>query len=300
MSGADPASPASQASPASNADQIEYWNSTGGDSWTRNQQKLDAVLAPVSDQVLKDADIRPTDNVLDVGCGCGDTTLAIAARLKTGRAIGADISAPMLARAKDRAGSTKLPIEFIQADVATYSLEPGTVDLVFSRFGVMFFADPTAAFANIRKSLSANGRLTFACWRDMTENDWMFRPLAAALAHITPPEPPAPGAPGPFAFADPDRVRAILEGAGFKNITITPFDTKLTLGAPGAAASNDSALADALHFLTEIGPFSRLMADEPAENKNKAMAAVESELETWSGPDGIQLAAACWIVKADA
>lgn len=282
---------------AANLDQIDYWNGDAGQTWTRNQARLDRVLAPVTEAAIAAAGPKPGETALDIGCGCGDTTLALArAAGPSGRVTGVDISAPMLARAGERLIEAGLKAELIEADAATHRFAAGTFDLVFSRFGVMFFDEPAAAFANIRKGMKADARLVFACWRPLGENDWMLKPLLAALSHLAPPEPPAPRAPGPFAFAEPDYVRDLLTQAGFRDIALSPLDIDLRLAEAGK-----DALAEAVAFTLEIGPLARALKAEPsAEKREAATAAIRREFENHLSADGIALKGACWMVTAKA
>src|SRR6185369_15072156 len=177
------------------------------------------------------AAVAAGERVLDVGCGCGSTTIELARRAgPTGHVVGADISGPMLADARARTAAAGLGnVELVHADAQTHAFPPSAFDLVFSRFGVMFFADPTAAFANLRGALRPGGRLAFVCWRSLPENPWMAVPLMAALQHLPPPTIPGPEDPGPFSFADRGRVERILGGAGWSDVTVTPLDETLTL-----------------------------------------------------------------------
>ena len=191
------------------------------------QDRLDGQIQPLGQAVIEALELKAGERVVDIGCGCGQTTVALAERVgAAGSVTGVDISQPMLAAARRRIAAHGLAqASVIEADAQTYRFEPETYDAVFSRFGVMFFDDPTAAFANILKGLKRGGRLGFLCWRAAIESDWMTVPIAAAQPLFPEPAPPSdPFAPGPFAFADPDRLRAILSGAGFAGVTITPQD----------------------------------------------------------------------------
>src|SRR5258705_5710546 len=198
-----------------NAEQIAYWNERGK-QWVAVNDMLDAMIGPLGRHALDRARVAPGEAVLDVGCGCGDTTLELARRVgPSGRVLGVDISAPMLGRARERAraaGATHVIFE--QADAQTHAFTAASFDLILLRFRVMFFVDPTAAFANLRPALRSGGRLTFVCWQGFPKNPWMAVPLMAAMPHIKLPTPPAPDAPGPFAFGDDGRVRTILADAG--------------------------------------------------------------------------------------
>ncbi|HWA62483.1 MAG TPA: methyltransferase domain-containing protein, partial [Caulobacteraceae bacterium] len=195
-----------------NAGQAAYWNTLAGATWVAMQDKLDRQIAGVGAATIAVLDPRPGEKILDVGCGCGASSLELARAVgATGEVLGLDISAPMLEVARRRAAEAGLAqARFQVGDAQVWPFEPGTYDALFSRFGVMFFADPTAAFSNLRRALKPDGRMTFLCWRTVADNPIMTVPGAAA-AKLFPAEPPAsppdPNAPGPFAFADGERLR---------------------------------------------------------------------------------------------
>jgi SAM-dependent methyltransferase len=275
-------------SPTSNADQIAYWNGDVGARWAAQQTRLDAMLAPISEAVLKAANAQAGERVLDIGCGCGDTSIKLA---KAGaKVLGADVSAPMLALAKRRAAETNR-VAFIEADAAGHAFEPGTFDLLFSRFGVMFFANPDLAFANMRKALKQTGRAAFVCWRDWRENEWVRVPIMAVRPHVPPQPQLGPEDPGPFAFADPARVRRILANGGFDAITLKPFDTTVEIG---------TTLDDAVAYLQEFGPISRALKDASPAQKDQAAAALRDALGPYAKMAPLKLGAAVWIVTAKA
>lgn len=278
-----------------NAEQIAAWNGPAGEKWAASQERLDRILAPFAAAVLAAAAVKPGEDVLDIGCGCGATTLE-AARLvgREGRAVGIDISRPMTTRAKERAAAQNLTAEFKIADAAVHAFEPHAYDVLISRFGVMFFDDPAAAFANMRRGLKSGGRLAFICWRPLGENPWLTVPLAAALAHVPAPEPVAPGAPGPFAFADPARVTSILETAGFHDIRVTPFDAVLLL------STVEGGIEEALAHAMDIGPISHVIADLPKDVRARVKESVREALLKHRTADGIALGGATWIVTARA
>lgn len=280
---------------SSNADQVAYWNSPTGERWAALQGDIDAVFAPLTRTALDRAGAAPGERVVDVGCGCGTTSLELARRVLPGGAVlGVDVSEPMLAVALRRARAAALTgLAFARSDAATHAFEPGRCDLAFSRFGVMFFADPAAAFANIRGGLKPGGRLLFACWRPLADNAWFSVPLQAALPHAPPQPPSDPHAPGPFAFADPDRVRVLLAEAGFTAIEVEPHDAPMRLAGPGD-------LEAATAFATKIGPTSRLLADLDDTARAAALADVGTALAAHDGPDGVLLGGAVWIVSARA
>jgi SAM-dependent methyltransferase len=215
-----------------NAEQIEYWNSVQAQKWVASQDRLDALIESLGTLAIERSGVAVGERAIDVGCGCGATTLALARRVgPRGFVLGIDISSPMLARARERARAEGFAnVEFANADAQTHAFAEDAFDAACSRFGVMFFADPTRAFANLRRALRAGGTVAFVCWRPMPENPWMVVPFAAIASFITPPPPPPPGAPGPFSFGDRERVREILSAAGFDRIEIAPYDTELALG----------------------------------------------------------------------
>jgi SAM-dependent methyltransferase len=274
-----------------NADQIAYWNGPVGERWRARQQDQDSLLAPIADLLLKRAAPAAGELVLDIGCGCGSTTLELARRVGSGgRVLGVDISAPMLGRARERAAAD-LPVDFIQADATVYAFEPGAADLLFSRFGVMFFAEPRKSFANMRRGLRRRGRLAFACWRELRKNPWLMLPLEAACRHV--PRPPAPGPeePGPFAFADERRVRDILEAAGFAEARLEPLDVSLDIGI-------GRGLDAAVETATGMGPASRALEGQPAELRNAAIHSVRAALVRYQVGNAVALPGAVWIVTA--
>ena len=274
-----------------NADQIAYWNGDAGKRWVDQQARLDAMLAPIGEAVLAAAVAKPGERVLDIGCGCGETSLKLATAVgANGRVLGADVSAPMLALAKHRAAATKT-LAFTETDAATRGFEPEAFDLLFSRFGVMFFADPDAAFANMRKALTKTGRVAFVCWRDWRENEWVRVPIMAVRPHVPPQPQLGPEDPGPFSFADPTRLRRILANGGFDAITLRPFDAEVEIG---------TSLDDATNYLLEFGPVSRALTDASTAQKQQAIAALREALTPHATATPIKLGAAVWIVTAKA
>ena len=272
----------------SNAEQIEYWNTKAGPTWVESQARVDQMLAPLTAILLEQAAAKDGERVLDVGCGCGDTSLQLA---QTGAAVwGIDISAPMLGRAKERAKERGLDnVAFSQTDASTQKLTPDH-DLIVSRFGVMFFADPTAAFRNLHTGLSPEGRLCFLCWQPPRANPWMSISGKAIQPFLTPPEtPPDPRAPGPFAFAEKDYVAQVLGDAGFREIDLRSVTVDVHI------ADN---LDDAVESQSRIGPMARALAELKGEKKDQAVAAARAALSAHVTRDGLDLGAACWLVTA--
>ena len=274
-----------------NAAQAEYWSCVAGPKWTDNQEHQDQVLRPVSDRLIAAAEPKPGDCVVDVGCGCGATTIDFAAHvIPGGRLLGLDISEPMLARARERA-PRNLPIRFEHADATVYDFERRAADLIVSRFGVMFFADPTKSFANLRKSLKVGGRLAFACWREAKQNPFFILPLREAAKHAPPLPETNPEDPGPFAFANEARVRRILSDAGFAGIALTPHDLKLDIAV-------GRGLDTAVRAAMTIGPTSRMLDGESETVLAAATADIRSALAAHARGDSVPLGAAIWIVTA--
>jgi SAM-dependent methyltransferase len=276
---------------ADNAAQAEYWNQIAGRRWTDRQEEQDLVLRPVSDRLISTADAKPGERVIDVGCGCGDTTIDFAARVMPGgEVLGLDISEPMLARARERAPSA-LPARFVLADATVYDFEPAWANLAVSRFGVMFFADPARSFANLRRGLKSGARLAFACWREAKQNPFFVVPLREAKKHAPPLPETNPDDPGPFAFADEARVPRVLTTAGFADIVVTPQDLDLDIAI---GRGLDAAVTGAL----SIGPTSRILDGQPEAVRAAAAADIRKALAERAKGDSVPLGAAIWIVTA--
>jgi SAM-dependent methyltransferase len=277
---------------APNAGQIDYWNAAAGMTWATLQAEIDRQLDNLGLEAMRALSLRPGERVLDIGCGCGATTIQLADRVgRVGAVVGADISRPMLDVARRRTVQAEAASpNFREVDAQSEDLGTGTFDAAFSRFGVMFFSDPIAAFANIHKSLKPAGRLVFVCWRSFENNVWMHAPFLAAAPFLPPRDVPDPYAPGPYAFADADHVKSILFEAGFHSIEIKPYDTEI-----GA-----SRLDEALVLAFKIGVLGRMLAENP-DKAADVTEAVRSELARHVGADGIvRMAAAVWIVSARA
>jgi SAM-dependent methyltransferase len=272
-----------------NSEQFDVWNGQVGLKWARLQDQTDLMLNNITDALMPFAAAKSGDHVLDIGCGCGTTTFRLQMEVGSGGSVaGLDISAPMLDVARARAQAMLSDVTFVESDASVHDFQP-VFDLVFSRFGVMFFDDPVAAFANIRKALSPKGRLAFVCWRPFKENDWAFVPYIAAKPFL-PEQPPAdPHAPGPFAFADSDRLKDILTKAGFNNIRIEKLDTTASLGKTAAEAAAASL---------NIGPVSRAANELPEGEREKVCAAIEKVFADKVTAVGVAPKAACWLVAA--
>jgi SAM-dependent methyltransferase len=270
-----------------NAAQSAYWNDVAGSSWAEFQEGLDRQVAPLGRRAMAALAPASGERILDIGCGAGQTSVELAQAVGTGGAVlGVDLSEPLLQIARRRAAGVG-GLELILGDAQTFAFEPAAFDAAFSRFGVMFFADPPAAFANIRRALRPGGRLAFVCWRTPDENPIIRLPMEAAGSLLPPPSPPEPGAPGPFAFADPDRVRAILASAGFTAVELAPHNEKVGSGD----------LETALALSLSIGPLGATLRENPGL-RDAVTPRVRAALAKHDGPEGPKLNAAVWIVTA--
>lgn len=286
-----PSAPRGDAPLPANDEQLAYWNGPAGQRWAKRQEQQDALLAPISAEALRRAAAKPGERALDCGCGCGDTTIALAADVgSSGHVLGIDISEPMLARARLRtpAGASAT---YANADATVYAFAPAATDLLFSRFGVMFFADPVRAFANMRTAIAPGGRLTFVCWRAPAENPWFMLPLNGVYRHVPKLPPMAPDDPGPFAFQRADRVREILHAAGFAEIAVEPQDFLLDLACgQGLPAAVEAALS--------IGPASRALEGHADDVRAAAAVSVAELLRPHLSGASVNLQAAVWFVSA--
>jgi SAM-dependent methyltransferase len=273
-----------------NLAEIDRWNGVGGDTWAALSERLDAMIEPLGARAMAALGVGPGERAIDIGCGCGQTTLELARRVgDKGRALGVDVSEQLRAVARDRAARAGLTwASFLKSDAQVHAFEAGGADAVYSRFGVMFFEDPGAAFVNIAAALRPGGRLAFLCWRAMGENLVMTLPFAAALPHL-PESPPTPDplAPGPFAFADPARVRAILAGAGFEAIDIAPHDQAITSGD----------LDETVDTSLRIGPLGTILRENPGL-EGAVVGAIREALAPFATAQGVLLNSATWIVTA--
>ena len=273
---------------AANAAQEAYWNETAGRTWADLQDRIDRQIRPLGQAILDRLAPEPGETAIDVGCGCGDTSLELARRVgPEGEVLGLDISAPLLEVARRRAGEASLEgLEFRQADAQVAAL-PGGRDIVFSRFGVMFFSDPGGAFRNLRHALRPGGRLGFVCWRPLAENLWMRLPAETATGLVPPAPPPEPGAPGPFAFADPERVRGLLAGAGFTDIGIAPHDE----------AIGGLELDGTVEMSFRVGPLGAILRERP-DLAPVLRERVREAVRPWLRDGAVYMPSATWLVSA--
>jgi SAM-dependent methyltransferase len=278
---------------APNADMANNWNGPGGDHWVSHAARHDRALAPYGEAVLASAGIAPADRALDVGCGTGAMTRAAARLASEGSALGVDIGKPLVeeARAETTAEGGPANVTFEQADAQVHPFPPGGFDVVLSRFGIMFFDDPVAAFANLRRGMADGGRLAFACWQTLLVNDWLLVPMSAMVEHLGMPDIVGPGAPGPFSLDDPDRVRSVLADGGFAGIELAEEAHPMWLGTD---------LDDAVGYM-EGQPIARIMSEgKPPELVAKALASLRAAVAPHVTPDGLALPGKAWIVTARA
>jgi SAM-dependent methyltransferase len=270
------------------------WNGDSGTRWAANLARLDVMLEEFGEAAIAAANARTGEHILDIGCGSGTSTFPLAGQVGPGgHVLGVDISEQLveIARAAMPAGA---PVEFRCADAATAPLPAGSFDLLFSRFGVMFFDDPVAAFTHMRRALKPGGRLAFVSWRGAQENDWVRLPMAA-IRDIVEPVPADPHAPGPFAFGNRQRLADILAAAGFTTIDIAPFDTSISYGR---GATREEAIDDALDMAFQVGPLARALADQPDDLREKAAVAVRAAFAKRPGETSVLIDGAAWIVTA--
>ncbi len=269
-------------------DQAAYWNEEGGERWVRHIDGVEAMLEPLSTRLLERVAAQGGERVLDIGCGGGITSAALARAVGAGGQVtGLDVSKVILDVARQRYAAIA-NLEFLLSDASSHAFAPGAYDVLTSRFGVMFFHDPHTAFANLRRALTARARLCFTCWRRLDENPWMGLAAAAAFSVLPPPPKPEPGAPGPFSFAKRERVIDILSSAGFGGIEFEAVDRPIDLG------SVDEAMA----WLTNMGPAAQPLQDAGETDSAAAQAAMRKALGDVASNGRVVLNGATWVVSA--
>lgn len=279
-----------------NVDMAEYWTDDVGPSWVAEHTRLDERLKPFNHVLVEALELSGGETVLDIGCGPGASTVAIAEAVgASGSVTGADISATMLeaARKRERPSGESAPITWLEADAQDYAFETGSLDAVGSRFGVMFFDDPVAAFRNLRRALRAAGRLAFVCWQDPSENPWFARGLDQLGDILELPEPALPNAPGPFGLADAARTHALLDAAGFSAIEID--ERRLELPFSGS-------VEDMVTHQLAMGPIGAALrqavqAPEMVAATRERLCQVFAER---ASAEGLAEPAAAWLVGARA
>ena len=285
--------PETEAYAGPNADQSRHWNEAAGAAWVTQAERIGAQLRPFGLRAMARADLQPGHRVLDVGCGGGETTIALGQLVgPAGSALGIDISQALLDHARATAAAASAAnVSFELVDAQTAQLPAGAFDRLFSRFGVMFFQDPLAAFTSLRTALRPGARLAFVCWRSMDDNPWMKVTFAAVSEHIAL-QRPEPNAPGPMAFADALRTRGILERAGFTEVGFEAVNEVMNLG--GGLRDLDETVA----FMTEIGPAATALRQASPEVRAAAVVSLRAAVLPYHGAGGVRMPASCWVVTA--
>jgi SAM-dependent methyltransferase len=272
-----------------NVEQAEAWNGDEGRCWAAQDEHFDAAVRGHTDLLFGAAAIAPGDAVLDVGCGTGLTTRLAARAASSGTALGLDLSTLMLQRARDVSRAEGIAnVTFVDGDAQVYAFDAGTIDVVISRFGAMFFADPVAAFRNIAGALRSDGRMTLVVWRRLEDNEWLAA-WRGALAIGRDLPAPQVGAPGPFGLADPGRTRSVLEAAGLVDVRIEPHDVPFDLG---------TGVDDAFDFVSQI-PITRGMLDGlDAADRATALGTLREVIAAHETGGAVRFGSGVWLVTA--
>jgi SAM-dependent methyltransferase len=273
-----------------NEEQARYWNGGEAAHWLIHEERYERTLATFTGHLLTAAAIGRADRVVDIGCGTVSTTRAAARVATEGEALGVDLSTAMLRQAARRAQEEGLTnVRFDHGDGQAYGFTPAARDVALSRFGVMFFTDPSAAFANIARGLRPGGRLVFVCWQNLADNEWIVVPGAAAAQHVALPPLDDPTAPGPFSLVERDRIATVLRAAALCDVVIEPIAEPLWMG---------SDVADTIAFLESNGIWSSLLRDADPPAVARVSGAVQAVLEPSVTPDGLLLGSRAWLVTA--
>ncbi len=276
-----------------NVDMSEFWNGAGGEKWVGLQDQTDKFLLPLGREAIAAAALSDGELVLDIGCGCGDTSFEMARRVgPAGRVHGLDISTPIVAEAKARKATLgQNNVTFERGDAQVQVFEAGSFNVAYSRFGIMFFDDPVAAFGNIRCALEPDGRLAFVCWQPVMDNQWISVPLGVVAKHLPLPAPPEDEAPGPFSFSDPSRIRRVLSDAGFSEIKVAAVNQSISLG---------SSVEEVADLLIQMGPAGSVISKSEADAATISRIAgdLRDALAPHDTGQGIELGAAAWLVTA--
>jgi SAM-dependent methyltransferase len=270
------------------SEQKALWNGAAGRAWVDAQAVLDRLFEPLEARLVETVTAASARTVLDVGCGTGSTTLALARALAPhGRTLGVDLSEPMIALARTRAAQEHAPAEFICADAHVHTFEPRSVDMITSRFGVMFFADPVQAFSNLRRAATSDGQLRLIVWRSADENPFMTTAERAAAPLLPDLPPRRADGPGQFAFANRDYVSSILQKGGWSDVDFQRLDVVCTL-----------AEGDLAKYATRLGPVGMFLQNADAETRTRIADAVRSAYDPYVHGDEVRFTAACWMINA--
>jgi ubiquinone/menaquinone biosynthesis C-methylase UbiE len=269
-------------------DQTARWNGRSGHAWVDAQAMLDELYKPLEDLLVDAVSADRVRRVLDVGCGTGGTTVAVARRLGAeGRCVGIDISDPMIAAAEARAAREGAQARFIRADAQDHAFEPAIFDAILSRFGVMFFDDSVRAFANLRRAATGDARLHFVAWRSAAENPFMTTAERAAAPLLPNLPPRRPDAPGQFAFANPLGVQRILEESGWTDVDLQPVDAACSLPE-----------RELVRFATRFGPLGLVLQEADEPTRTQVIDAVRAAFDPYVDGTEVRFTAACWMVTA--
>jgi ubiquinone/menaquinone biosynthesis C-methylase UbiE len=275
-----------------NIKQKEFWSGAGGDVWVNKQREMDIMLNPLGQRAIDKLNLSSNKTIIDIGCGCGATSLEIAKNIPEGKIVGVDISEPMLKRAREVALNMSLSnADFTIKDVQTDEIEKDYFDIAFSRFGVMFFEDPFEAFKNINKALKKGGLLSFVCWQNASLNPWQSLSMEVIRGFLDLPAPP-PKSPGPFAFEDKSYIQDILEESNFKEIEIVGNEEQIIMFA-------GKSLKKACEDYLIINPIvTEMLKNSPKELKEEILKALVTKFSDFHEEKGLVFPSATWIVTA--
>ena len=275
-----------------NIKQKQFWSGAGGDVWVDKQREMDIMLNPLGQKAIGQLILEEHTKILDIGCGCGATTIEIAKMIPKGHVTGLDISIPMLDRAEKFASEMSLSnIDFQVKDVQTEEINSNHYDIAFSRFGVMFFEDPYEAFKNINQAIKENGQLVFVCWQNPSLNPWQSLSLQVIKEYLDLPSPP-PKSPGPFAFEDKDYIEDILKGSDFKDISIADNQEDIVM-------FSGKSIREACEDYLTINPVvTEMLKNSGNELKEEILEALIAKFSSFHNNDGLLFPSATWIVSA--
>jgi SAM-dependent methyltransferase len=270
------------------SEQRALWNGAAGRAWVDAQHVLDGLFSPFETLLVEAARAASARSVLDVGCGTGSTTIAVARALdSTGRCLGVDVSEPMITLARARAAQERVPAEFVLADAQVHTFEPASVDMIMSRFGVMFFSDPVQAFSNLRRAAREGAQLRLIAWRSAAENPFMTTAERAAAPLLPNMPPRRSDGPGQFALADRDGVHAMLHESGWIGIDIRPLDVACALPEQ-----------DLFRYVTRLGPVGLILQDADEDTRARIGESIRSAYDPYMHGDQVRFTAACWMISA--